>query len=62
MSWLGEVRKMAEGERDKAYVCEEIAGTVARTGSRWRLKGGGWCRRPGADAAGRCEWPGGCLC
>ena len=62
MSWLGEVKKRLQGARRKPYVPSEIAGTVARTGSRGRLKGADSAGDQGQVPLGGCEWPGGCLC
>jgi hypothetical protein len=62
MSWLGEVKKKLRGASGKSYVPKEIAGTVARTGSRRRLKGADSAGDQGLVPLQGCEWPGGCLC
>lgn len=59
VKWRG---KVAVRARCGLMYRREIASTVARTGSKWPLKGGGERERQGQDASRRCEWPGGCLC
>jgi len=62
MSWLGEVKKKGPGNERKSYVPGEIASTVARTGSRWPLKGGCSAGDQGQRALRLGDWPVGCLC